>query len=350
MGSTLRQVNSAAQHSTAHCTTLHRTALHGHKPSCMLGLVALTLSLVCAAAGCLGSMDGSVRVWRCADGSLLHVLEGCTADIEWLQFHPSGPVLVCGSADWSVWLWHAVSGQCMLVLSGHSAPVLCGCFSGDGKLVVTGDEAGCVCVWSPKTGQLLHRHDKAHDGPVTALTAHPSRRIALSGGLDGVCRVWSLDSGKALGALRGHTDSIESVTVSGLSQQTAAAALAATAGVDGLLCVWDLNSQQLRLTCNHPDAVTAVRFDSSQALCYSTCMDGLVRCWDALNGQLLAAWEGHSAAALCLAVSDGDDGLRRLVSGSDDHTCLVFAFNANTRSKLDTSHMLQHTATQQQQQ
>ena len=294
-----------------------------------------------------GSMDGSVRVWRSTDGSLVHILEGCTADIEWLQFHPSGPVLLCGSTDCSVWLWHAVSGQCMLVLSGHSASVLCGCFSGDGKLVVTGDEAGCVCVWSPKTGQLLHRHDRAHDGPVTALTAHPTRRIALSGGLDGVCRVWNLETGKALGALRGHSESIEAVACSGL---TAAASLAATGGVDGLLCVWELNQQQLRVTCQHPDAVTAVRFDSSQALCYSTCMDGLVRCWDALTGQLLAAWEGHSAAALCLAVSDGEAGMRRLVSGSDDHSCLVFAFDAAKRGKLDTAQTQQALTHQQQQQ
>ena len=290
-------------------------------------------------------MDGTVRVWCSADGSLLHALEGCTADIEWLQFHPSGPVLLCGSADSSVWLWHAVSGACMLVLSGHSSSVLCGCFSGDGKLVVTGDEAGCVCVWSPKTGALLHRHDAAHEGPVTALTAHPTRRIALSGGVDGVCRVWSLDTGKALGALRGHSDSVESIACSG---QAAVASLAATAGVDGQLCVFDLNSQQLRVTCSHPDALTAVRFDAAQALCYTSCMDGLVRCWDALSGQLLAAWEGHSAAALCLAVNDSSDGTRRLVSGSDDHTCLVFAFNANTRNKLDTSHTAAaHTAQQQ---
>jgi len=254
-------------------------------------------------------------------------------------------VLLCGSADCSVWLWHAVSDACMLVLSGHSASVLCGSFSGDGKLVVTGDEAGCVCVWSPKTGQLLHRHEAAHDGPVTAVAAHPTRRIVLTGGLDGVCRVWSLDTGKALGSLRGHSESIESVACSG---QAGSASLAATGGVDGLLCVWDLNSQQLRVACNHPDAVTAVRFDSSQALCYTSCMDGLVRSWDALTGQLLAAWEGHSAASLCLSVSDGEAGMRRLVSGSDDHTCLVFAFNADTRSKLDTTHTIDAQQAQQQ--
>ena len=326
------------RHTTLHLDTL-QCSLLAHPSSCPIHSVS---------SDCVtGSMDGTVRVWRAADGTLLHVLEGCTADIEWLQFHPSGPVLVCGSADCSVWLWHAVSGQCMLVLSGHSSSVLCGCFSGDGKLVVTGDEAGCVCVWSPKTGALVHRHDTAHDGPATAITAHPTRRIAISGGLDGVCRVWSLDTGKALGALRGHSESIESVACSG---QAAASSLAATGGVDGLLCVWDLNTQQLRVTCHHPDAVTAVRFDSTQPLCYSTCMDGVVRCWDALNGQLLAAWEGHSAAALCLAVVDEDNGKRRLVSGSDDHACLVFAFNANTRDKLDTSHTLTAQTQQQPQQ
>ena len=75
-------------------------------------------------------MDSTIRVYKAEDGTLLHTLEGPSAEIEvnrldggvyvtlfsigslflivqWFRWHPKGPVIVAGSNDATVWMWNA---------------------------------------------------------------------------------------------------------------------------------------------------------------------------------------------------------------------------------------------------
>lgn len=44
------------------------------------------------------SLDSTVRVWD-RSGTLIHVIEGPSAEIEWLSWHPKGDVLLAGRRD-----------------------------------------------------------------------------------------------------------------------------------------------------------------------------------------------------------------------------------------------------------
>lgn len=50
-------------------------------------------------------MDATVRVYHTHDGSLKHKLEGPASEIEWMAWHPAGPVIAAGSKDETVWMW-----------------------------------------------------------------------------------------------------------------------------------------------------------------------------------------------------------------------------------------------------
>eukprot|EP01052_Picozoa_sp_SAG31_P041504 SAG31_NODE_6311_length_2070_cov_1.570269_1_plen_129_part_10 len=52
-----------------------------------------------------GSTDNTIKIWRFADGALLRTLEGHSNDVKSVAFDPSGGTLASGSDDQTVKLW-----------------------------------------------------------------------------------------------------------------------------------------------------------------------------------------------------------------------------------------------------
>jgi WD40 repeat protein len=95
-----------------------------------------------------GSMDGTVRLWRAADGQAAGVLQGPSEAIEFMAWHPKGTVLLVGSEDMHAWMFHAVQQQCMQVFSGHSGPVAAGVLPSRGF--------GLACTVTIQVVYLVH--------------------------------------------------------------------------------------------------------------------------------------------------------------------------------------------------
>ena len=88
-----------------------------------------------------GSYDGSVKVWRVANGTLQVTLEG-PEDVEFATWHSKGNAILAGSKDGTLWLWMAHNGQCLQVFAGHDGAVTAGMFTGDGKNILSGGDDG----------------------------------------------------------------------------------------------------------------------------------------------------------------------------------------------------------------
>ncbi len=284
--------------------------LDGHKDSVNAVAFSADASLVAT-----GGLDGMVRVWKCADASLVQSLEG-PDEVEWLCWHPRGNVLLAGSHDGSVWMWNAPTGLCMQVLTGHSGAVTAGGFTADGKRIVSVGEDATLRVWDPKQGTAQVTWHGPEGIPALSLALHLSLEVAVVGLGDGTAAVVHLGTGKKLALLQGHRASVESVSLSPI------ASMAATASTDGTLCVWDLNTFTLRHRLEHPGGVVAVQWHVSEPLIFAQCTDALLRLWDARTGKVVRAWRGHQDAPLAMAVSKD---CNTLVSVGDDRVALVFA-------------------------
>ena len=83
----------------------------------------------------------------------------------------------------------------------------------------------------------------------------------------------------------------------------------------------DLTNGQVRVTMGHDDAVTHIEWANGDPYIFSSSVDKSVRMWDVRSGQCMQTWKGHSDAVLTFCITP-DGGT--IVTGSDDHTSLVF--------------------------
>lgn len=125
--------------------------LGGHSDTVAACGISNSGKAYCATA----SYDGTVRIHSSA-GALLHVIEGPASDIEWMQWHEKGDVLLAGCSDATCWMWSVTDKEaaCMQVFAGHDDAVTCGTFAAQGKVAVTGSGDQTVRVWEPKTGKV----------------------------------------------------------------------------------------------------------------------------------------------------------------------------------------------------
>ncbi len=94
-----------------------------------------------------GARDGTVNLWRVADGSLLRTLAGHTDWVLSVAFSPDGKTLVSGAADGTVNLWRVADGSLLRTLEGHTGGVDSVAFSSDGETLASGSRDGTVRLW-----------------------------------------------------------------------------------------------------------------------------------------------------------------------------------------------------------
>jgi WD40 repeat protein len=109
-------------------------------------------------------------------------------------------------------------------------------------------------------------------------------RLVVSGGVDGVVRVWEAEKGQPLAALEGHAGVVYGVALSRDCRH------AASCGVDGTVRLWDVVSgTSLATLAGHTGVVWSVALSGDGQLAASGGDDGIVRLWDATNGAALRA-------------------------------------------------------------
>ena len=86
------------------------------------------------------SDDGSARIWRRADGVLLHTLDQ-RGPLTTASFSPDGSLVLTAGVDHTARIWRVGSGAPVATLR-HGGPVTSASFSADGKLVLTTSEDG----------------------------------------------------------------------------------------------------------------------------------------------------------------------------------------------------------------
>jgi WD40 repeat protein len=260
-------------------------------------------------------------------------------------------------------VWDIEKGRPLAALIGHSAAITAIAISGDGRRVLSGDDAKSLRVWDATTGNCLYAC--CLDRGIGSVAISADGRLGISGpghdlsffmefgttgelakkaGLKFPCEVWSLESGKPIRSLVGHTNFVYAVSM------TPDARLAVTRGFDKQLMVWDVSTGRLLRRFEVSESTFGRVAISPGGNLIAADDSEVIHVWDTLSGDCIRKlparactlnflFDGH-----ILASSGNDYTLRiwNLVSGeclkAASHATAVqsLCFSSNARIAVST--------------
>ncbi|MCY4401968.1 MAG: WD40 repeat domain-containing protein [Candidatus Poribacteria bacterium] len=311
----------------------------------------------------------NIKLWDIENGKLKTICDGYPYQL-WVQtlaFVPHGKTLSSLSMNLNyagkteILFWDTKTGDYLKTLKRHGKAI--GkvrhishggriAFNREGNIFVTGSLDGTVRLWDTKAAEsdsLLQRFAgwlfspqiailRGHTDQITTVDLSSDGRVAASGSMDKIIRLWDVHKRKHIATLEGHTEDIQTVTFSpdGLTLASGCKA--------GSIHLWDptTGDHKVSLTGNHlfsdpsslprrkddPPYITARGRSSVSSLVYSPDGkalangngDGSIYLWDMNTFQIISSFTGQSGLTSLAYSPDG----RTLASGNSDGTVLIW--------------------------
>jgi WD40 repeat protein len=195
-----------------------------------------------AAGGC-ARLPGStscnqpdLRLWDPATRKPLDAPKsGHTSWITSVAYSPDGKLLATGGADRAVVI-HDLRAGTERTMTGFSDTVNAVAFSPDGQQLAAALSDGTLSLWSVTSGKRLGAPLTGHESRATTIGFSPDGRLLASGGADSRVILWDLSSMRPLSRapLPAHTGEVKSVVFS----RDGASLI--SSGRDGAIMLWDL--------------------------------------------------------------------------------------------------------------
>ncbi|WVQ79574.1 hypothetical protein IAT38_001673 [Cryptococcus sp. DSM 104549] len=243
------------------------------------------------------------------------------------KFDPSGQTLAACSVDRSISLWktyppHQNHGQLPNV---HKTAILDIAFSLDSESLYSGSADGVLIATDLRTGERFARYS-AHYGPLNsiAVTISGGRELVLTGGDDGTARVWdlSLDTKDPVAEFNDERDCpVTAVEWSADGNQCF------VGGVDNEIKVWDLRTETILYTLRgHTDTIASLSLSPNGHFLASYALDSALIIYDVrpfssdpmrVYRSLTGAPAGFEQTLIRCAWTRHDNGARIAVGGGD---------------------------------
>lgn len=156
-----------------------------------------------------GSDDGCVSLWEGTDGTERVKLQGHHDFVMSLAWSPDGKFLASGSGNrgngelflWDMQAYRGTSGdkesvehlsQPIRCFAGHPGRVYTVAWSPSGHQLISGGSDGMLRLWDGESGECLLMQDAYH-GTIRSLKVSPNGKFLASCGDDGAIRIWDLE-------------------------------------------------------------------------------------------------------------------------------------------------------------
>ncbi len=223
-------------------------------------------------------------------------------------------LVVSGGADRVLRLWDLSAGSEVRSFGQTSHEIGCvACVPGVGHVLA--GQGVSVRVWDRDSGRELGRLT-GHTDSVRSIDVSRDGRLALTGSDDRTARLWDLSTGREAARLGGHRGRVTGAALSADARQ------AVTADREQALRLWDVRAgKELRGFAVPRGPVLAAAFAPDGAAVLSAHFDTTLRLWETTTGRELRRFKGHRQ--MVSAAAFAPDG-RLVLSASHDGTVRVW--------------------------
>ncbi len=220
-----------------------------------------------------GSDDNNIHIWNIESGELIKKLIGHKAGISHVLFSQDGSQLFSSSFDAAIKLWDRQQGTLVKEFMGHNRSITALALSHDNRFLLSAAKDNTFRQWNVKTGESKLITELGE--PISAIKILDDS-FAITAGWD--VKLWSLSSGKVIRHYKGHTSTVNDISVSHDGKKLA------TVSWDSTIRIWDIETGvELKQFKGHDGGVSGVDFANNGEWLATSGIDGTIKLWDIVN-------------------------------------------------------------------
>ncbi len=279
------------------------------------------------------SCDGLIKSWDIDSGKQLQEIAPGIGGINCLVISPDGKLILGGSNNGTLMTWTVEKDEKKYTIKQMNYTVLNSvggvtslAFNPDGKSALIGTQDKTIKIYDIHTNTFTGQDCINHQSSIAALDVSPDGSYFVSGGIDGVVRVWSEPNSFS------HDVAVLAVKLDPRRRTV----ISATAS--GEIKVWKIDVGDLLYVLNQDteDGVNALLISRDGNFLISGTGNhtvGKISIWDLDSGQKLGHFNAHMHAVSALAMTP--DG-KRLISGSHDKSIKIWEIVSDSSEITET--------------
>lgn len=293
-----------------------------------------------------GNRDGGITLWSTDTGLKICMVSVHEGELSTLAFNHEGLwELLSGGNDGKAVLWeispevtkssgigtppsvprlNIQQGQC-----AESAAI-----SKNGQTALTGGGSKAI-LWHSATGRSLRTFVAPEDNNITSMAISPDGKYGLVGYLlQGLARVWDLETGEEVIRLGGHDGVIHDVAFSPDGRYILTAQGNSSTNISHLgktATLWNAKTGKLIRRYNgHEKGITSIAFSSDSKMFLSGSRDKTAILWEVETGKEIRRFTGNTDEVTCVDISP--DG-RFCLTGSQDDIVRLWDLSLGTEAR-----------------
>jgi len=218
-----------------------------------------------------GVVDDTARLWDIQTGKELRRFAGLNGNVTNVAFAPNGKYIATFGDK--VFLWDPLTGKRVREFAAQVGGAGWASFSPDSRYLLTvwNDKAR---IWEVETGKQIQLIKQPEGEEVWCVAFSPDGKYALTGDINGLIRLWDVETGNELREYVGHAGLIESITFSHDGKYILSTSDDSTARL------WDVaTGMELRRFVGDIGSLSGGAFSPDDKYVLTGASDGIARMW-----------------------------------------------------------------------